>query len=92
MRDNFILSKLKGADSRIAVRRCSSKCVLVAKRYFVIAHVKNKGSKKQPYRIRLPVKLADGRRSIKKGKICSYLNYNIVSLGKMAGKTEPFSY
>ena len=40
----------------------------------------------------LPVKLPDGTMSIKNGKICSYLIYNIVSLGKMAGKTEPFSY
>ena len=32
----------------------------------VIAHVKNKESKKQPFRIFLPVKLADGRMSIKK--------------------------
>ena len=30
--------------------------------------------------------------SIKKEQISSYLVYNIVSLGKMAGKTEPFSW
>ena len=33
-----------------------------------------------------PVKLADEIMSVKKGKICSYLNYNIVSFGKMTGK------
>ena len=37
------------------------------------------------------MKLADGRMSVKNGKICSYLNYNIVSLGKMAGKAEPLA-
>ena len=63
--------------------------VAVAKHDFIIAHVKNKESKKHPFRICLPVKLADGKTSIKKGKIFSYLIYNIVSLGKMAGKTEP---
>ena len=63
--------------------------VAVAKRDFIIAHVKNKESKKHPFRICLPVKLADEKTSIKKGKIFSYLIYNIVSLGKMAGKTEP---
>ena len=63
--------------------------VAVAKRDFIIAHVKNKESKKHPFRICLPIKLADERTSIKKGKIFSYLIYNIVSLGKMAGKTEP---
>ena len=63
--------------------------VAVAKRDFIITHVKNKESKKHPFRICLPVKLADEKTSIKKGKIFSYLIYNIVSLGKMAGKTEP---
>ena len=33
----------------------------------------------------------DERISIKKEQISSYLVYNVVSLGKMAGKTEPFS-
>ena len=65
--------------------------VAVAEHYFIIAHVTDKKSKKQPFWIRLPVKLPDGIMSAKKGKICSYLNYNTISLGKMAGKTEPFS-
>ena len=52
---------------------------------------KNKESKKQPLQIYLSVKLADGRISIKKEEISSYLVYNIATLGKMAGKTEPFS-
>ena len=66
----------------------------VADRYFIKAHAKKKKkkSKKQPFRIYLSVKLVDGRMSIKHGKIYSYLNYNIVNLGKMAGKTKPFSY
>ena len=34
---------------------------------------------------------ADKRISIKKEQISSYLVYNIVSLGKMIGKAEPFS-
>ena len=66
--------------------------VTVAKRYFIIAHVRNKESKKQLFRIRFPVKLANRRMLIKKRKICSYVNCNITSLGKMAEKVEPFSY
>ena len=41
---------------------------IVAERFFVIAHVKNKDTKKQPFWLCLPVKLADGRMSVKKGK------------------------
>ena len=63
----------------------------VAERNFVIAHVKIKESKKQPFWIRLHVRLADVSMSVKKGKIFSYLNYNIASLGKIAGKTENFA-
>ena len=63
----------------------------VAERNFVIAHVKIKESKKQPFWIRLHVKLADVSMSVKKGKIYSYLKYNIASLGKIAGKTENFA-
>ena len=66
--------------------------VAAAKCYFIIAHVKIKKSKKQPFWIRNPLKLAGWRMSVKKGNVCSYLNYNIISLGKMAGKTEPFNY
>ena len=36
------------------------------------------------------LKLADGRISIKKEEISSYLVYNFFSLGKMAVKIEPF--
>ena len=63
----------------------------VADRNFVIANVKIKESKKQPFWIRLHVKLADGSMSVKKGKIFLYLNYNIASLGKIAGKTDNFA-
>ena len=35
------------------------------------------------------VKLADKRMSIKKENNSSYLIYNILSLSKLAGKTEP---
>ena len=35
---------------------------------------------------------ADERISIKTEQISSYLVYNIVSSGKMAGKVEPFSW
>ena len=37
-------------------------------------------------------KLADGRISLKKGKTCSALIQNFVSLGKMTEKSEPLSY
>ena len=50
-----------------------------------------KESKKQPFLICLPVKLADGRMSRKKEKkISSYLIYNIVSLHKMTRKNRAF--
>ena len=35
---------------------------------------------------------ADERISIEKKQISSYLVYNIISLGKIAGKVEPFSW
>ena len=59
-----------------------------AERYLTITHVKIKESKKQPFQICLLVKLTDRRISIKKEEMCSYLVYNIISLGKVAGKTE----
>ena len=40
----------------------------VAECYLISNHVKNKESKKQPFQICLPVKLADGRMSMKKEK------------------------
>ena len=43
--------------------------VAVAERHFIAAHIKNKQTKKQPFRICLTVKLADGRISMKKEKI-----------------------
>ena len=43
-------------------------------------------SKKYPFRICLPVKLADGRMSVKKEKNSLHLIYNIFSLGKTVGK------
>ena len=42
--------------------------VAVAECYLISNHVKNKESKKQPFQICLPVKLADGRMSMKKEK------------------------
>ena len=38
----------------------------------------------------LPVKLADGKISMKKEKSSLYLIYNIISFSKMAAKTEFF--
>ena len=61
--------------------------VAVGEHYFIIAHVKNNESKKQPLRICLLVKIAEWRMSIKQGKKCSYLIYEIISLRKMPGKT-----
>ena len=40
--------------------------VAVAKCYLIMTHAKNTESKKQPFRICLPVKLADERMTIKK--------------------------
>ena len=40
--------------------------VAVAECYFIMTHVKNKESKKQPFRICLSVKLADERMATKK--------------------------
>ena len=51
---------------------------------------KNKESKKQLFRIYLPVKLVDGKMSMKKEEISSYLIYNIISFSKMAGKRDFF--
>ena len=42
--------------------------------------------------IRWVRKTADERISTKKERISLYLVYNIVSLGKMTGKAEPFSW
>ena len=58
--------------------------------YLITNVVKNKESKKPPFRICLQVKqLADGRMSMKKEKYSSYLTYNIVNSNKIAEK--PFS-
>ena len=53
-----------GVISRI--RNKFVEIVATAERYFIIAHAKNKESKKQPFWIRFPVR--------EKGKISSYLN------------------
>ena len=56
---------------------------------------KDKESRKQPFQICLSVILADGKMSLKRNEISSYLVHNIFRLGKMtgmgkmAGKTEP---
>ena len=42
--------------------------VVAVERYLIITYAKNKESKRQSFRICIPVKLADGRMSIKKGK------------------------
>ena len=65
--------------------------VAVAERYLIPNHVWNKESKKKPFKIFLPVKLADGRMSMKKENYNIYIYiYNIFNLGEMAGK--PFSW
>ena len=66
----------------------------VAERHLTIIHVKNKESKKQPFRICLAVIICLRWFTYinKKKEISSYLVYSIVGLGKMAGKTEPFSW
>ena len=47
----------------------SFEIVGLAERYIIIIHVKNKEFKKQLFQIYLPVKLADGRMSIKRKTI-----------------------
>ena len=44
------------------------------------------------YNIIIYIYIYDKRISIKKEQISLYLVYNIVSLGKMGGKAEPFSW
>ena len=58
--------------------------------YLIINLLKNKESKKQLFRIYLPIKLAEGKISMKKEKNSSKLIYNIASFIKMAGKTDFF--
>ena len=58
--------------------------------YLIINLLKNKESKKQLFRIYLPIKLAEGKISMKKEKNSSKLIYNIASFSKMAGKTDFF--
>ena len=53
--------------------------------------IKNRESKKQPFRIYHPEKLTNRAMSIKKEKNSSDLIFNITSLRKMAGKAESFS-
>ena len=59
--------------------------VAFAECYLITNHVKIKESKKQPFQIYVPVKLVDGRMSMKKEKKSSYVIYSNASLGKMAG-------
>ena len=42
--------------------------IAVAERSFVTAHLKNEEWEKHPFSLWLPVKVADGRMSVKKGK------------------------
>ena len=56
----------------------------------IIFFKKNRESKKQLFRIHLPVKLTNRKISMKKEKISSYLIYNITSFSKIAGKIEFF--
>ena len=71
-------------------RKKFAEIVNVAERYLFIQHARNKETKKYPLRIYVPVKLADGKISMKKEKISLYLIYKIVSLSEMAGKTGSF--
>ena len=60
-----IRSHLKNKDNFVDI-------VAVVEHYLIMAHVKNKESRKQPFRICFPVKLADRKMSIKKEKLYSY--------------------
>ena len=69
-RFNIVFAQL-GVISRTKSRFVE--IVAVEKRYLITTHVKNEESKMQPFRICLPVQLADGRMLIKKAKKFSYL-------------------
>ena len=68
--------------------------VAVVERYWVITRVKNKESKKQPFCICLPAIICFSWSKNKNKKIRNFFvpSLKLVSLGKMAGKTEPFSW
>ena len=68
--------------------------VAVAERYWVIPHVKNKESKKQPFLICLPIIIwfSWWKNNNKKGRNLFVPSLKFASLGKMTGKTEPFSW
>ena len=65
-------------------RKKFAEIVTVAERYLFIQHVRKKETKKYALRIYVPVKLADGKISMKREKISLCLIYSIVSLSEMA--------
>ena len=75
-----VITKTKKKFAEIVAER-----YLFAERYLIITYlIQNKESKKQLFRIYLPVKLVDGRMSIKKEEVssypCSYITYKIFIL------------
>ena len=59
--------------------------VAVTECNLITNQVRNKESKKQPFQICFPLKLADRRMSMKKEKNYLHLIYNIFILSKIAG-------
>ena len=77
------------------IRRTNKKIVEIvsASEFYLIINPlkKNKESKKQLFRLYLPVKLAEGKMSMKKEKNSSNIIYITISFSKIAGKRELFS-
>ena len=67
--------------SMLRLRNCESsqkqekfaEIVAITECSLIITDLQNKESRKQPFRKNLPVKLVDGRMSVKEGKVFSYL-------------------
>ena len=67
--------------SMLRLRNCESsqkqekfaEIVAITECSLIITDLQNKESRKQPFRKNLPVKLADGRMSVKEEKVFSYL-------------------
>ena len=79
------LRQITRINNGIVKTVAAQECYLI-----IIFFKKNRESKKQLFRIYLPVKLTNRKISMKKEKISSYLIYNITSFSKIAGKIEFF--
>ena len=96
LHDLFLCFDIVFAQLRVIPRTRSKfiEIVAVVERYWVITRVKNKESKKQPFWICLPAIICFSWSKNKNKKVRNFFvpSLKFVSLGKMAGKTEPFSW